>query len=193
MDSPFFTASDTSFAPVFPNLSQRRLSRHNRLPSPADTGPQTLFFAEHTPLHPQDGCADNPVRPDGAQYPLRAAHQKYGRDGSVPPRLCENTAGRESQTPPCTHIPSPQTGKKGIHLRNPVYHRQDIQNGLGPKPRHRCTADVRNGNQLIPQDLPDPGGFFFIAGWSSGIIGNHPHFYGAHQKCVRIAARGISL
>lgn len=84
-------------------------------------------------------------------------------------------------------------GKKGIHLRNPVYHRQDIQNGLGPKPRHRCTADVRNGNQLIPQDLPDLGGFFFIAGWSSGIIGNHPHFYGAHQKCVRIAARGISL
>ena len=25
-------------------------------------------------------------------------------------------------------------GEKGIHLPYPVYHRQDIQNGIGPKP-----------------------------------------------------------
>ena len=52
---------------------------------------------------------------------------------------------------------------------------------------------MMNGNQLIPQDLPDPGGFFFLAGRPLGIIGDHPYFYGTHQECVRIAARGISL
>ena len=54
-------------------------------------------------------------------------------------------------------------------------------------------ADMMDGGQLIPQDRPDPVGFFFITGRPPGIIGNHPYFYRTHQECVRSAALGISL